>query len=147
MFDLYALCDDFPGRMDARDKRDPYLKVEAIEAGSQRRSFEGRQIAVISSHTSSFTSSRPCCSANRPHFAKEYPDHREVSETLVPVLDSVDGNPELIDEGPETAPSKRILGAIACYDKVFKGAAIAEKIGIDAIRGKCPSFQCVADTY
>jgi hypothetical protein len=51
-------------------------------------------------------------------------------------------NPEDINDGPETAPSKRILDIlpVGTYSKTEHGPRIAEAIGIDAIRAKCPAF-------
>lgn len=51
-------------------------------------------------------------------------------------------SPEDINDSPETAPSKRILKIFpdGAYSKVEHGPLIAESIGVDAIRGKCPAF-------
>lgn len=51
-------------------------------------------------------------------------------------------NPEDINDSPETAPSKRILKIFpkGAYSKIEHGPLIAESIGIDAIRAKCPAF-------
>lgn len=48
--------------------------------------------------------------------------------------------PEDIDDGAETAPSKRIARTIAMYRKALHGPLIAETIGLDAIREECPRF-------
>ena len=50
--------------------------------------------------------------------------------------------PEEINDGRETAPSKRILNIFSdgSYSKTEHGPLIAESIGIDAIRAKCPAF-------
>lgn len=49
-------------------------------------------------------------------------------------------NPELINNSPNTAPSKRLIDAIAGYDKVLYGNCIALEIGLKTIREKCPLF-------
>ncbi|MGB4466509.1 MAG: DUF4276 family protein [Azovibrio sp.] len=51
-------------------------------------------------------------------------------------------NPEDINDSPETAPSKRILHIFpdGTYSKTEHGPLIAESIGMDAIRAKCPAF-------
>ena len=49
-------------------------------------------------------------------------------------------NPEDINDGPNTFPSRRILEAIHGYDKRTHGPRIAAHIGIDKIRFKCPRF-------
>ena len=52
----------------------------------------------------------------------------------------VQSNPELINDGEETAPSKRILNCINCFDKANVGVDVLEKIGIERIAGKCSHF-------
>lgn len=49
-------------------------------------------------------------------------------------------NPELINDGAITAPSKRILNEIPEYDKVTAGVSVAARIGLETLRDKCPHF-------
>lgn len=48
--------------------------------------------------------------------------------------------PEDIDEGPASAPSKRLERAFAAYQKTVHGPVAASAIGIDRIRAACPHF-------
>jgi len=48
--------------------------------------------------------------------------------------------PEDIDDGAQTAPSKRITGIFRGYRKALHGPLIAENIGMQAIRKQCPRF-------
>ena len=48
--------------------------------------------------------------------------------------------PEDIDDGSETAPSKRIARTISMYRRALHGPLIAETIGLVAIREECPRF-------
>jgi len=48
--------------------------------------------------------------------------------------------PEDIDDGVQTAPSKRITGIFRGYRKALHGPLIAETIGMQAIREQCPRF-------
>lgn len=48
--------------------------------------------------------------------------------------------PEDINDGEDTAPSKRILGLFPSYQKPSDGAQIASEIGLDRIRAECPHF-------
>ena len=50
------------------------------------------------------------------------------------------GNPEDINDSPETAPSKRIERAIPGYNKVEHGILVATEVGIDAMKRECPRF-------
>ncbi|NOQ64736.1 MAG: DUF4276 family protein [Methyloprofundus sp.] len=54
------------------------------------------------------------------------------------ILDQFNGKPELINNSPETAPSKRL--AISSYRKTTHGPNIAKAIGIDNIRSQCKGF-------
>ena len=49
-------------------------------------------------------------------------------------------SPEDINDRSDTAPSKRIAGAMPGYDKVLGGSLAAEAVGLDAMRGECPRF-------
>ncbi len=68
---------------------------------------------------------------------------REVS---APAVDYIQGivnkysDPEAINDGAETAPSKRLLKNIMGYQKVVYGINIAQKIGLARMREKCSHF-------
>jgi hypothetical protein len=49
-------------------------------------------------------------------------------------------NPEDINNGPITAPSKRLQKHIVGYDKIVYGATLAQETGLQPIRNKCPRF-------
>ncbi len=49
-------------------------------------------------------------------------------------------NPELINDGKETAPSKRLMRIIKGYNKIVYGSLLAQEIGLERIRNKCPRF-------
>ncbi|MBK8042873.1 MAG: DUF4276 family protein [Haliscomenobacter sp.] len=51
-------------------------------------------------------------------------------------------NPEEINESPETAPSKRIIQYLPDYEgqKAQVGPLVAEDIGLNLLRQKCPHF-------
>lgn len=55
-------------------------------------------------------------------------------------------NPEEINDGPDTAPSKRLKKLIKGYNKVVYGNIIIETNGIDSIINKCPRFKSWIDT-
>jgi len=67
---------------------------------------------------------------------------KKVHQALTDVA-SAFASPELINDSPETAPSKRILKIFpeGTYSKTEHGPLIAESIGIEAIRAKCPAFK------
>lgn len=49
-------------------------------------------------------------------------------------------NPEEINDGVTSAPSKRLRHHIKGYDKIVYGATLASEIGLSKIREKCPRF-------
>jgi hypothetical protein len=49
-------------------------------------------------------------------------------------------NPEMINDGKDTAPSKRLEKIIAGYRKVIYGDILSEAIGLPRIRAKSPRF-------
>jgi hypothetical protein len=58
-------------------------------------------------------------------------------------------NPEEINDGPDTAPSKRLEKILAAngekYSKIVAGNLIAGEIGIEVILEKCPRFKAWVD--
>lgn len=50
------------------------------------------------------------------------------------------GEPEAIDDSPNTAPSKRIENLYSRFKKTSNGIAIARAIGIEQMRTACPVF-------
>jgi hypothetical protein len=47
-------------------------------------------------------------------------------------------NPELVNDGPATAPSKRLLAAYPAYNKTQDGPLAIAELGLDALRSQCP---------
>lgn len=74
-------------------------------------------------------------SAFKDSFEEDEANFKEIESTILQ-FDS----PEDINSSPKTAPSKRLIMAIPGYDKVVYGSCLAEKIGLDTIRSKCPLF-------
>lgn len=65
----------------------------------------------------------------------EFLDYNYLVQTL-----NDNQNPELINDSSITAPSKRLLKIIKDYSKITHGCLIAQDIGINKIRAKCPRF-------
>lgn len=72
----------------------------------------------------------------------EHYDEPAKAASLNAILDSFNGEPEKINDSRETAPSKRIISLFPRYEfgKTTDGVSIASKIGVPAIRAKCPYF-------
>lgn len=56
------------------------------------------------------------------------------------ILAEFDNNPEFVNNGKNTAPSKRILKEISNYGKILDGNRIAEHISLEGIRKRCYHF-------
>ena len=50
------------------------------------------------------------------------------------------GEPEMVNDSPQTAPSKRIFAAFSEYRKTSDGPLLAARIGLVKIRAACPHF-------
>ena len=139
MFDFYALPNDFPGYEEAKEIVEPYARVNALEQSLSNAVNDKRFIPYIQLHE--FEALLFC---GIEYIAKMYPKCKSRCEQLTKELQKA-GNPELIDNGPTTAPSKRIIKAIEGdnkykYNKPATGKSVTKEIGIDILRAKCPHF-------
>lgn len=50
------------------------------------------------------------------------------------------GGPELVNDGFDTCPSRRLRRIFPAFDKKLHGPAICQDIGLPAIRGACARF-------
>ncbi len=62
----------------------------------------------------------------------------EIKAWAEEILHQFNGNPELINNSSQTAPSKRL--AVTPYRKTTHGPNIAKEIGLDVLREKCSGF-------
>ena len=138
MFDLYALPDDFPGYEDASKLRN-YDQVAAIETAFGKDINYFKFIPYTQLHE--FEALVLC---DIDGLSDSYPNAARQLDVLKKEVNSKYGdNMELVDNSPETAPSKRIIKALKGayhYDKPKSGTEITDKIGIDVLRRKCSHF-------
>ncbi|HOG51106.1 MAG TPA: DUF4276 family protein [Lentisphaeria bacterium] len=133
MFDLYALPDDFPGYVKAEKITDPYQRVGLLEESLKNDINDRRFTPYIQLHEF-----EALILAEPRQLDWEYLEHDSPIRNLIVMMQGQ--NPELINAGPTTAPSKRILKEIPEYDKVTAGVAVVEKIGLSTLRQKCRHF-------
>ena len=133
MFDLYALPQDFPGYQLAQKSANPYERITCLEKAMERDINDVRFIPYIQLHEF-----EALILADPQKLDWEYLEHERPIGNLLTVVAGL--NPELIDDGPTTAPSKRILREIPEYDKVTAGVSVAGKIGLKTLREKCRHF-------
>lgn len=132
MFDLYALPKDFPGYGTAK-RQDPYERVRHLEESLAADIGNAGFIPYIQLHEF-----EALVLADPQSLDWEYLEHDVPIRNLIAMVGNQ--NPELINDRPETAPSKRIRREIPEYDKATAGVAVAEKIGLPTLREKCRHF-------
>lgn len=148
MFDLYGLPRDFPGYAEAaKHLRDPYTRVTVLEQALRhdiQHALDGdnRFLPYIQLHEF-----EALILADPRQLVSEYLEHKQQIEDIAAMVDKEGGNPELIDDGDETAPSKRIIAHIREYDgnKPTVGPLIVGQIGLTTLRRKCAHFAAWLD--
>jgi hypothetical protein len=133
MFDLYALPDDFPGHTEARTKSDPYERIKILEERMAADISDRRFVPYIQLYEF-----EALILADPQQLDWEYLEHDVAIQNLISMVGVQ--NPELINDGRETAPSKRILKEIPEYDKATASVSVAGKIGLPVLRNKCKHF-------
>ncbi len=138
MFDYYALPDDFPGFAEASGIRGIRERIACLEDAFLNDIGNRFFIPYIQLHE--FES---LLFSDIEKLAVEYPLAAGEIEKLKRSTDKY-GDPEMINNSPETAPSKRIIKALGNkynYNKVKSGAAVTAAIGMDAILSRCLHFR------
>lgn len=133
MFDLYALPDDFPGYSEAGKQSNAYERVKILEDAFAADINHHRFIPYIQMHEF-----EALILVDPQQLDWEYLDHAGPIRRLIEMVGAQ--NPELINDGRETAPSKRILNEISEYDKVSAGVSVVGKIGLLKLRENCQHF-------
>jgi hypothetical protein len=137
MIDLYAIHPDFPGLAESESMRqNPIQRVEFLEQRFAEDIGDYRFIPYIQLHEyEAYLFADPTCF--------EYLDARRTKEieALKAIAEQYQ-TPELINDGQHTAPSKRIIAQFPDYGdaKSAFGSQLAERIGLQVIRSKCPHF-------
>jgi Domain of unknown function (DUF4276) len=135
MIDFYALPAAFPGWDEARKKRLPIDRVQILERALQDKFPDPRFLPYIQLHE--FEALLYC---DLSQLQKRL---NKVDQGIAALMQEVAHlQPEEINEGAHTAPSKRIIRHLPVYErtKVRVGAPAAAAIGLPALRSKCPHF-------
>lgn len=136
MFDLFRLPREFPGFEQARTCRDLYKRVQMLEDAMAADLGHQRFVPYIQLHEfEALILSEPRQLAHA-FLARD----SEIGQ-LADMAAGFD-SPERIDDGPETAPSKRIIALIPEYEgrKASAGPLTAGKIGLPTLTAKCRHF-------
>jgi hypothetical protein len=137
MIDLYAIHPEFPGLTEAEKLRHvPDKRVEALEQAFTSDIGDVRFVPYIQLHE------YEAYLFSDPTWFRYFYDHHEKQMAALKAIADKHATPELIDDGQDSAPSKRIIAELPdCEDaKPAVGPQVAELIGLEVIRGKCPHF-------
>lgn len=133
--DLYGLINDFPNFKETLGK-EPYHRVTQIEAGIAKEINHHTFIPYIQLHEyEALLFSDPQAMLD---WLSLY--NGILVDAFSGIKAAAGGNPELINDSPETAPSKRILAHCETYDKIDDGILILKEIGLPTLRAECKHF-------
>ncbi len=135
--DLYALPDDFPGYTEAQALNSPPEIVASLESSFADDIADRRFIPYIQLHE--FEALLLC---EPKEFMTFFFEEERGVNNLITLVNGFD-SPELIDQGQDTAPSKRIIRELPAYkeQKSTVGPAVAQRIGVETMLHKCPHFK------
>ena len=138
MVDLYALMQDFPGLDESEQHRiNPRQRIEFLEAAFAKDIGDRRFLPHLQLHEfeTLLFSDIECLNSLLENRQTQVDELRRIAAQFE--------SPELINDGPQTAPSKRIIQHLPEYAnlKTTIGPLAAEHLGLHAIRQRCPHFQ------
>jgi len=137
MIDLYAIHADFPRLDEAEELRhSPRERVEFLERAFANDVADPRFLPHIQLHE------YEAYLFSDPAWLRYFYDRHEKEIAALKAIAEEYASPELIDDGQHSAPSKRIIAQLSDYEgaKPVVGPQVAELIGLEVIRGKCPHF-------
>ncbi len=143
VFDYYRLPSDWPGWEEARGENKISTKAKVIEqaiAANIRSELgdsfdEARFLPYIQMHEF-----EALLFSNTGILAGSVPNPSPDLQSRLDEIVAECKEPEGIDDGPKTAPSKRIHALVPHYNKVVHGMVAAKRIGLSTMRERCPHF-------
>lgn len=135
MFDLYALPADFPGYASAAKQATGVAKAKHLEEALAADINHWRFVPYIQLHEF-----EALLLAEPARFDAHYLDAPAAVRELVAEIGA--RLPEDINDGLDTAPSKRIIAHFPRYkgEKVDASSQIAAAIGLRRMKDRCPHF-------
>lgn len=130
IFDYYAFPDDAPGMAD-RPHGSPQDRVTHVERALLQAIDHKRFLPHLAHHQLEAWVLADCVQLG------EMMGDSESAENLHRMVQQ-EGGPELVDDGVQTAPSKRIINAFPQYRKTIDGPRVIAAAGLDSIRQSCP---------
>ncbi|MDA3896984.1 MAG: DUF4276 family protein [Desulfobacteraceae bacterium] len=137
--DFYGIMKDWPGLEEAKRQTTPSGKAETINTATKS------QVNVLFGGNDSERRFIPYV-AMHEFEAMLFSEPEELASQLGISVSQIDkilkdcGEPEQIDDSPQTAPSKRLEDLSRRFKKTSTGIAIAKATGLAKIRNQCPLF-------
>lgn len=130
MLDYYGFPAGAPGMAD-RPRGSPYDRVRHVESAIAAAIGSPRLLPNLLLHEMEAWVLADCAGLG------VVMGNPRPAEELARIVRMQDG-PELVNGGPDTAPSKRIMRAYPDYNKVTDGPQVIKDAGLDAVRRRCP---------
>jgi hypothetical protein len=134
MLDLYALPKDYPGWEPQRGETGA-ARASRIEAAMHTHVPDPRFVPYVQVHEF-----EALVLSDLDALAARFPDDRGAAVAAKLREDIGDAEPEQVNTGKETAPSKRILRVLPAYQKAVDGPTITAQIGLAKLRSRCHHF-------
>lgn len=135
MFDLYGLPRDFPKLEQLETLTDTVERADALEKEVYSALEDYRLIPYLQRHE---FEALVLASLDE---LRGLLDAEGDIQGLEQLRNSLSGQPpEDINDGEDTAPSKRLASSIASYDKTLHGPLAVEAAGLEKLRKACPRF-------
>ena len=133
-FDFYRLGTDFPSQHQMPQNASIYERVAVVEMAFEKGINNERFKAYIQPHEF-----EALLFADLRGFENNFSDEPDFIEGIKQIIQAFP-NPEEINDGATTAPSKRIETLKPKYEKIFHGNMVALENGMGVLLLKCPHF-------
>ena len=134
MVDMYSLPSDFPGYEEAMKLNDPHRQASHLEEALSVELADARFVPYVQVHEF-----EAIVLANPDSFLTWFDGIEKQVADLKNECEAFK-TPEHINHGHETHPKARIRKHIEDYDENVDGPVLAEYVGLDVIKRKCPHF-------
>lgn len=135
LFDLYGLPEDFPKLDACAAERDTVARAKLLEDAMGEDINDRRFIPYLQRHEF-----EALVLAGLDQLGEQLVDAN--ARTGLDALRRELGTaaPEDVNDGKETAPSKRLLARVPGYNKKTHGPLVTSRVGIDQLRQRCQRF-------
>lgn len=135
MFDLYGLPKDFPALDAGKAERDTVKRAQMLEKAMAAEIGDRRFIPYIQRHEF-----EALVLAGIDHLAEILIDPAWKAGIAALRAELGTTRPEDVNDGKETAPSKRLLAHVPGYNKTTHGPLVTSKVGVEGLKQRCPRF-------